>query len=99
MGILQRLGPLAKEIERLFRLIEESVPVERIWLDKEDGDKDFSIPYEGVDEKVLISDIKETYRYLRKRNQDAEFCKALLQATAPFDRYPELIERVIDDES
>jgi hypothetical protein len=93
--ILQRLGPLATIVEPLLRLVEESVPIERIWLDKADDQKDHAVPYEGLDDQLVLSDIKATYRYLRQRNQNDELCRAFLRATSPFDRFPELIDQVI----
>jgi Histidine kinase-, DNA gyrase B-, and HSP90-like ATPase len=95
--VLQRLGPLTATVERLLRLVEETVPVERIWLDKADGEKDHAIPYEGLDTSIVTDDIRETYRFLRRGKQNDELCRAFLMATPPFDRYPNLIERVIEE--
>lgn len=93
--VLQRLGPLAATVEPLLRLVEESVPVERIWLDKADAEKEHAVPYEGLDDDIILGDIRATYRHLRQRNQNEELCRAFLMATAPFDRYPELVNQVI----
>lgn len=94
--VLQRLGPLATTIEPLLRLVEETVPVERIWLDKADTMNDHAVPYEGLDEALILDDIRETYHFLRRNRQDDELCRAFLMATSPFDRYPDLIDRVIE---
>jgi hypothetical protein len=98
-GAIQRLGPLSGTLEQVLRLIEETVPVERIWLDTAESANDHAIPYEGLDEETVKADIKATYQYLRKRGQEAEIIRAYLLATSPFDRYPTLVDDVVQRES
>jgi hypothetical protein len=93
---LQKLGPLAAAVAPILRLIEETVPVERIWLDKADAQLEHAVPYEGIDEVTIVADIQETYRYLRKHNQSVDLCRKLLLATSPYNRYPDLVNRVIN---
>jgi len=95
-SVLQRLGPMAAEVEPMIRLIEEGVPVERIWLDKADDKVSHAIPYEGLEEKIIREDIAATFRYLRRRKESVEICRAFLLATSPFDQYPHLVENVIE---
>lgn len=95
-GALQKLGPLVKDMEPALRVIEESVPVERIWLDRADAEKDHAVPYEGLDEDVVRDDIEATLRYLRKRGESIQACRMYLLATSPFDRYPTIVDEVIE---
>src|SRR5207302_1619094 len=47
--ILQRCKKMASELEALLRILEETVPVEQIWLDTAEHVTDRAIPYENVD--------------------------------------------------
>lgn len=94
-GCLQKLGPLSRDLEPVFRVIEEGVPVERIWLDKADAEKDHTIPYEGLDANVVREDIEATFRYLRKRGESIEASRMYLLATSPFDRYPSIVHEIV----
>ncbi|HEY3295388.1 MAG TPA: ATP-binding protein [bacterium] len=47
-----------REVELLVRILEETVPVERIWLDVADGSKAPAQPFEGYD-KPEIQDIMQ----------------------------------------
>ena len=93
-GVLQRLGPLVEEVESLLRLIEETVPVQRIWIDVAESGCDPAIPYEGLSESELFTDMKKTYEFLRNRALDHESAIACLLSAEPFNRYPDLIDRL-----
>ena len=95
-GVLQRLGPLGAEAESVFRLIEETVPVQKIWIDTAESDKDHAIPYEGISETQVMADITKTYRFLRQSALDHNSAVAYLLASEPFNRYPTLVALVKD---
>lgn len=97
-SILKRLGPLAKDMEPLLRLVEETVPVQRIWLDTAESESDHAIPYEGIDETLVISDMRKTYEFLRQTIQDTNNVRAYLMATEPFNRYSHLVDRLFEEE-
>jgi hypothetical protein len=95
-GVFQRLGPLAAEVESVFRLIEETVPVQKIWIDTAESDKDHAIPYEGISDAQLMADISTTYRFLRQGTLDHNSAIAYLLASEPFNRFPNLVALVGD---
>lgn len=90
-GVLERLGPLREEVEVAFRLIEETVPVERIWIDVAESEADHGIPYQGLSEGQVLADIRKLYGYLRNANMSQESAIAYLLASEPFNRYPDLV--------
>lgn len=51
---LDSAGSLKKDAETLFRLIEETVPVEQIWLDTAESPEKRSTPFFGVSEQEII---------------------------------------------
>lgn len=53
-----------KEIETLLRLIEETVPVQRIWIDTADNQDGVALPYSSFSDKQLRSDILICHRAL-----------------------------------
>lgn len=94
---LARLGPLAEQMYPLFRLIEETVPVERIWLDTADSPDDHALPYEGYDEEVIMRDIRLARDHIRLAFENHESLRMMLAATEPFRRYPELVDRALQE--
>lgn len=53
-SFLDRLGNRSKEAEAIFRLIEETVPVEQIWLDSAESPEMRSSPFGSASEKEVI---------------------------------------------
>jgi len=92
---LKRIGVLAEHVEPMLRLIEETVPVERIWLDTAESADERAVPYEGYDEETVLSDIRIACRFLAQSTTSTEGLRTYLMATEPFRRYPALIERVL----
>lgn len=97
-SVCKKLGPLTADLEPLLRLVEETVPVQRIWLDTAESELDHAIPYEGIDENVILDDMRRTYEFLRQTFKDPSSARAYLSATEPFNRYPNLLNRLLDEE-
>lgn len=93
-GVLERLGPLRAEVESAFRLIEETVPIQKIWIDAAEPETDHAIPYEGLPENQVMTDLKKTYGFLRQANLNHASAVAFLLASEPFNRYPDLVARL-----
>ena len=91
-AVIDRAGPLRRDLEAMLKLIEETVPVQRIWLDtaedKETPVNDFSESAED-DVREVIEALFETLTEVRGLNADT--AKARLLRTSPFDRYPALV--------
>ncbi|WP_445359736.1 ATP-binding protein [Microbulbifer sp. EKSA005] len=61
---LESAGSLKKDAETLFRLIEETVPVEQIWLDTAESPEKRSTPFFGVPEKEIISAAEQSLKII-----------------------------------
>ncbi len=62
--ILQRLGELKPEVEALFRLLEETVPVQKIWLDMAEHSERSNEPMGGLTEKQVMRLVETTIKSL-----------------------------------
>lgn len=94
---LRRLGVLADHVNPVLRLIEETVPVEKIWLDTAESPDEHALPYEGQAETTVLADIRIACDFLAESLKTTEVLRAYLLATEPFRRYPVLVDRVIQE--
>lgn len=92
---ISRLGPLEKELQPVLRLIEETVPVERIWLDSAESPGEHALPYEGCDDSAMLADIRMACDFLGRSLESKDALRTYLLATEPFRRFPALIDTVL----
>ncbi len=94
-SILERSGPLKKDLEALIRLIEGTVPVQRIWLDTaEDNDPPQSSFDDAPDETVLETMNALFDALVHSSGLTKEQARMRIGRTNPFDRYPELVAQL-----
>lgn len=93
LGLREKLAGLTSDFDSVIRMIEESVPIQKIWIDAAESDQNHAIPYEGLDDE-LKSDIKKMYKYLIEK-MDSKKTIDLIKASDPFNRYPELVDKVV----
>ncbi|WP_374417871.1 MULTISPECIES: ATP-binding protein [Novosphingobium] len=97
-SLMDRAGPLAKDLEALLRIIEETVPVQRIWLDTVD---DRETPRNGFAEAPapeVLALMQGMFRNLvEQRKLSPDEARARLMLTAPFDRFPDLVTQLTND--
>lgn len=94
-SVINRAGPLTKDIEALLRLVEGTVPVQRIWLDTaEDDEPPVSILEEEAD-PALVEMMEAMFDALvHSRGLSEEEARERLSRTRPFDKRPDLIARL-----
>jgi hypothetical protein len=93
-NVLGRLGHLKKDAELLLRVIEETVPVERIWLDASEGPGDHAGPYDEMDESVVRRDLEHAFCLLRDAGVTKSVAINHLRSLEPFNRFQALITRL-----
>ena len=77
-----------------MRLLEETVPVQQIWLDSAEQIKDPSRPYEHVDLNVLRSDMRRTLEFLVASGINRATAIERIRNMEPFIDYPKLVSEL-----
>lgn len=91
-SVIDRAGPLAKDIEALLRLVEGTVPVQRIWLDTAEADEPPSGNMDDEPDPVLIETMEAVFDALvHSSGLSEDDARARLSKTRPFDKRPELV--------
>jgi hypothetical protein len=96
--VLEEAGTLLPAVKSMLRVIEETVPVQRIWLDtaesKDPPRTGFAMSSPEEVETVLMT----VYRNLViRKGLSAQLARGHLLVTEPFNQYPELVSALPDD--
>lgn len=94
-AILGRAGSMKPDILSLLRLIEETVPIRRIWLDTAEQND----TAKGDFAAAATEDIEETLTSLFEalvefRGINPDEARRRLARTPPFDRHPDIVDRL-----
>lgn len=91
-SILNRAGPLKSDLLALLRLIEETVPVQRIWLDTAEDKETPRTGFAGAPDSEVIETLSSLFEALVKfRGLSPTEARERLGRTPPFDRHLHLI--------
>lgn len=91
-SIVARAGPLKSDILALLRLIEESVPVQRIWLDTAEDKDTPRTGFAGAPPSDILETLTSLFEALvRHRGLSPAEARARLGRTPPFDRHLEIV--------
>ena len=94
-ALLDRAGPMKADLLSMLRLIEETVPVQRIWLDTAEQDDtpkgEFAEAASGEIADTLASMFEALVEF---RGMDPDDARQRLARTPPFDRYPEIVAEI-----
>lgn len=97
LNVLEQHPELAADIEAMLRCIEETVPVQRIWLDtaeqKETPLTGFALEPDAEVRGVLEAMFRSL---ITRKGMTAEEARARLSRTEPFDRFPNLVSSIPD---
>lgn len=91
-SILSRAGSLKPDILALLRLIEETVPVQRIWLDTAEDKETPRTGFAGAPETEVMETLSSLFEVLVKfQGLSPTEARERLSRTHPFDRYLDLV--------
>lgn len=93
-GVIQRRGKDVSEVEALLRLLEETIPVQQIWLDTAEQTYDHAVPYDGVEYAVLRSDMRRLFELLIESGINPQTARERMRSMEPFNRYPNFINEL-----
>jgi len=94
-AVLERSGELQPLVKAMLRVIEETVPVQRIWLDTAENKETPRTGFEGEPPAAVVEVATVLFNDLieRKGLSEDEARKSLLK-TEPFQKYPALVARL-----
>jgi hypothetical protein len=90
--VLESAGDLAPLIKAMLTVIEESVPVQRIWLDTAENKDTPKTGFLGEPPEAVATVLNTLFAdMIGRRNMTAEAARRSLLSTEPFQNYPALI--------
>lgn len=96
--VLDEAGPLLSQIKAMLRVIEETIPVQRIWLDTTEGRETPRTGFAGEAPAEVTAVLKVMYRNLvRRKNLAPALAREQLLHTEPFHNYPDLVAALPDE--
>lgn len=99
-SILNRAGSLKPDILALLRLIEETVPVQRIWLDTAEDKETPRTGFAGAPEDEVMETLNSMFDALVKfRGLSPSEARERLGRTPPFDRHLNLVSALEEKET
>ena len=91
-SVLDRAGPLRNDLLMLLRVIEETVPVQRIWLDTAEDKETPRTGFAMAPDAEVLETLETMFDVLvRHRGLSEDEARARLARTNPFDRFPALV--------
>jgi hypothetical protein len=93
-AVIRALPDKAPEFAAVLRLLEETVPVEQIWLDTAEQSRDHAAPYAGVELSIIKADMRRVVEFFVKTGINRKTAIERLRSIEPFDRYPKLINEL-----
>jgi len=97
-AVLESAGPNLPLVKAMLRVVEETVPVQRIWLDTAEN-KDTPLTGFSGEAPAEVSEILETLfeDMVGRRGMSRAMAKKTLLATEPFQKYPDLVAALPND--
>lgn len=98
--LLEASASPSADTDRLLKLIETHVPVQRIWLDSmEQGDTAQALPSPTPEQSAAIEEMAAgLLRHLTERvGLTRDVAMSRLRATEPFQNYPSILDRLCPD--
>lgn len=91
-AVLASAGVLTPLIKAMLRVLEESVPVQRIWLDTAENKETPMTGFSGEQPEAIVSVLNTLFTDMTgRRGMSIEVAKRALLSTEPFQNYPALI--------
>lgn len=97
-AVLEEAGSLTPQVKTMLRLIEETIPVQRIWLDTTEGRETPRTGFSG-DPPDEVKSVLETlfFNMVSRKGMSPSFAKERLYHTEPFHNYPDLVAALPDE--
>lgn len=94
-AVLAGAGDLTPLVKAMLRVIEESVPVQRIWLDTAENRDTPKTGFSGEPPEAVFTVLDTLFADMTgRRGMSVEAARRALMSTEPFHNYPELIAQL-----
>lgn len=91
-AVLANAGELTPLVKAMLRVVEESVPVQRIWLDTAENKETPRTGFSGEPPEAVVNVLNTLFAdMIGRRGMAVDAAKRALLSTEPFQNYPELI--------
>jgi hypothetical protein len=97
--VMQALRADRKVVDPLLRMIEETVPVPLLAITNSEHPDKHSAPFEGASIKELLDLLGRVYEAMLESKVPHVTAIERLRVMEPFDRFPELVESLEEQES
>ncbi|MDG4552756.1 MAG: ATP-binding protein [Candidatus Competibacter sp.] len=96
-AVLESAGPLLPQIRAMLRVIEETVPVQRIWLDTTEGREVPRTGFAGEAPAEVVTVLEVMFRnMIQRKGLSPHLAREQLLRTEPFHQYPDLVRNLPD---
>ena len=97
-SILDRAGPLKPDLLALLRLLEETLPVQRIWIDTAEEKETPRTGFAGASETEVMETLQALFESLTQYSRlTVHEARARLLRTPPFGAYAKLVNTLGSD--
>lgn len=94
-AVLASAGALQPLVKSMLRVIEETVPVQRIWLDTAENKETPRTDFEGEPNEAVIEVARVLFDDLiERKGLSAEEARKSMLRTEPFQKYPALVTKL-----
>jgi hypothetical protein len=94
-AVLGNAGALLPMIKAMLSVIEETVPVQRIWIDTAEQKETPRTGFSGEPSEAVIAVLQTIFAdMVGRRGMSTESAKRALLSTEPFQNFPELVATV-----
>lgn len=91
-AVFESAGPLLPLVKAMLRVIEETVPVQRIWLDTAENRETPMTGFEGEPPSEVVEILQTLFEdMIGRRCMSKAMAKKTLASTEPFQKYPTLV--------
>jgi hypothetical protein len=91
-AVLDDAGSLGPQITAMLRIIEETIPVQRIWLDTTESKETPRTGFAGAAPAEVVGVLDVMYRNLTgRKGLSPALAREQLLRTEPFHNYPDLV--------
>lgn len=91
-AVLEGAGPLLPMVKAMLRVIQETVPVQRIWLDTAENKETPRTAFAGEPPEAVMGVMRTIYNdMVGRRGMSPDLAKRALLSTEPFQNFPVLV--------